>query len=204
MTRRRNSRKIAFLLLAFIIGVAGCKKEEKAAPSPATKPAQQVVQKQMTSAGGVVSKGVQKQPSSSKGQVKAIQQQSSSIKRVAINESQIDFSNRKDPFKPFIVQPVMPAKKGVSPANQNALPIQSFDVNKFMLAGIIAGLKENRALIVDPYRKGYVVKAGMLLGNNNGRITKISNNAVEVLEQFRDDNGILRKRTVRLVLPQKK
>jgi Tfp pilus assembly protein PilP len=43
----------------------------------------------------------------------------------------------------------------------------------------------------------------MLLGNNKGRITKISNNGVDVLEQFRDENGVIRKRTVRLALPQK-
>ncbi|GAM07842.1 pilus assembly protein, PilP [Geobacter sp. OR-1] len=126
------------------------------------------------------------------------------MKRVAVSETQIDFAGRKDPFKPYIIQPVTPVRKAGQAKIQNALPIQSFDVNKFKLTGIIVGLKENRALIVDPYRKGYVVKAGMLLGNNNGRITKITGDAVEVLEQFRDDNGILRKRTVRLVLPQKK
>jgi type IV pilus assembly protein PilP len=204
---RRNSRKIAVLLMTVCVAAVGCKKEVKPVPSTAkpAKPVPQTVQKQSSSAKGASSKETQKQVSSSRTPLKGVQQQTSSMKRIAVAGTQLDFSVKKDPFKPYIVQPVAPVKKepGLG-KNVNALPIQSFDVNKFALVGIIAGLKENRALIVDPFRKGYVVKAGMLLGNNNGRITRISGDAVEVLEQFRDDNGKLRKRTVRLVLPQKK
>lgn len=204
---RRNSRKIAVLLLVFCVVAAGCKKEDKSVSSPAKQAVapKQAVQGQITSAKSTQPMGAQSQYSSARMASKGVQQQFSSMKRVAVAETHIDFSGKKDPFKPLIVQPVTPAKaKKTSAKDANALPIQNFDVNKFKLVGIIAGLKENRALIVDPYRKGYVVKVGMLLGNNNGRITRISGDAVEVLEQFRDDNGILRKRTVRLVLPQKK
>ena len=204
---RRNSLKIAVLMMTVCVAAAGCKKEEKPLPPSAktTKSLPQAVQNQSTSAKGSPLKGVQKQLSTAITPLKGVQQQSSSMKRVTVSGAQLDFSGKKDPFKPYIVQPVTPVRKdSVSSKDVNALPIQSFDVNKFKLVGIIAGLKENRALIVDPFRKGYVVKVGMQLGNNNGRITKISGDAVEVLEQFRDDNGILRKRTVRLVLPQKK
>jgi len=134
-----------------------------------------------------------------------VQSQASSLRRTVTAASQLEFSGKKDPFKPYIVQAPVPSKKeSASVKNVNALPIQSYDVSKFKLEGIIAGLKENRAMIVDPMRKGYVVKVGMQLGNNNGRITRISGDSLEVNEQFRDDDGKLRKRTVRLVLPQKK
>jgi type IV pilus assembly protein PilP len=204
---RRNSRKIAVLLMTVCVAAAGCKKEVKPVPSTAkpAKPLPQTVQKQSSSAKGALSKETDKPGSSLLTPSKGVQQQASSMKRIAAVGTQLDFTGKKDPFKPYVVLPITPAKKESSLGkNVNALPIQSFDVNKFALVGVIAGLKENRALIVDPFRKGYVVKAGMQLGNNNGRITKISGDAVEVLEQFRDDNGILRKRTVRLVLPQKK
>jgi len=200
---RRNSRMITVLLMTVCVAAAGCKKEENHLISPAKLPPKPV-QKPSTSAKGVPSKSIQRGVSSSKGSMQGVQHQTSTMRRVAIQGGQIDFTGKKDPFKPYIVQPAAPVRKDASTKNINALPIQSFDVNKFKLAGIIAGLKENRALIVDPFLKGYVVKAGMQLGNNNGRITRISADSVEVLEQFRDDNGILRKRTVRLVLPQKK
>jgi len=202
MTRRRNSRKIAVLLLTVCIAAAGCSKEEQTSPPP-VKPATAAVQNRATSAVNPKLKCVQKQTTSSKVALKGVQQQNSSLRRVADSE-QLDFARRKDPFKPYIIESAAPVIKGGRSARKvNTLPIQSYDVNKFKLVGIIAGLKQNRALIVDPLRKGYVVKAGMQLGNNNGRITRITSDAVEVLEQFRDDDGKLRKRTVRLVLTQK-
>ena len=66
------------------------------------------------------------------------------------------------------------------------------------------GLKENSALIIDPAGKGYVVKQGMLIGNNDGRISKITSSSLDVVESYRDDNGHHRKRTIKLTLPQKK
>ena len=52
--------------------------------------------------------------------------------------------------------------------------------------------------------KGYVLKQGMLIGDNDGRISRITATTVEVVENYRDDNGRIRKRTVKLTLPQKK
>lgn len=203
---RRNSRTIAVLLLTAWVSAAGCSSDEKplSPPPKPAKPIPKTAQGSLPSAGGASAKGAQQQASSSRSSVVKVQEQATSVKRRVSGGPQLDFSARKDPFKPYIVQPVAPSKQASRAAkNLNLLPIQSYDVNKFKLVGIIAGLKQNRALIVDPLRKGYVVKEGMQLGNNNGRITRISTDAVEVLEQFKDDNGILRKRTVRLVLTQK-
>ncbi len=194
MISRRNSRLSGILLLAVCVAVSGCKKDEKPVSSQ-PKPAQSKV---------LLPLSVQKQLTSGKGSaVKGVQGQSSSLRYVQPLGAVIDFSTRKDPFKPYVVESVIPQKPASGVTTGNDLPILSYDVNKFRLSGIVAGLKENRALIIDPLGKGYVVKVGMLLGNNKGRITKISNMGVDVLEQFRDENGVIRKRTVRLALPQK-
>lgn len=207
MTRRRNSRKIAVILMTVCLSATGCKDATKTVPTATSPPGTLTakVQKQNSSEKNATQKAVLKQLSSAIKNSKVIQSQTSSLNSHATLKSQVDFSSKKDPFKPYIIQPVSKVKReSGKKANSNALPIQSYDVNKFRLEGIIAGLNENRALIVDPLRKGYVVKVGMSIGNNNGRITRISGNSVEVLEQFRDDDGQLRKRTVRLVLPHKK
>jgi type IV pilus assembly protein PilP len=114
--------------------------------------------------------------------------------------NQFDFSNKKDPFKPFIV-----AKTGadLKKALQTGLPIHSFDVSQFKLIGVITGVKENQAMVVDPNGKGYVLKIGMSIGKNDGRITAISTRGVEVLERFKDDNGRVRKENIRITLPRK-
>ena len=139
-------------------------------------------------------------------QPKPVQKQISTSRRLPPQqENQFDFSNKKDPFKPFMVVKVEP-KKNTEPANvdvRNSLPIHSFDVSQFKLIGIITGGRENQAMVTDPSGKGYVLKIGMLIGKNNGRITSISASGVDVLEQFKDDNGRIRKENIKLTLPRK-
>jgi type IV pilus assembly protein PilP len=177
----KNSGLLSALLLAALLVFTGCTKKEQAPPPsapPAPKPAVKV------------------QP--------PVQTQSTSAQRAG--EPRLDFSKRKDPFKPYVPEGVMAAHKerpAVAARTGNLLPIQSFDVNKFTVSGIIVGLKDNTALVVDPTGRGYVIKEGMLIGNNDGRISRIRPSSVEVVEPFRDDKGHIRKRTVMLSLKKK-
>jgi type IV pilus assembly protein PilP len=180
---------VAGLLL--LAALAGCSKKEPESPPPpkhaqAPKPAPK--------------------PAGA-GQV---QPQLSSAK---VNPSQLDFKKRTDPFKPFAA--ALPPPKTATgqpeagqpappPASGELLPIQSFDITKFKVAGIIAGLTQNRALLIDPNGKGYVVQVGMVIGSSNGRITRITASGVEVLESFKGDNGRIRKRRVVLTLAKKR
>jgi len=119
---------------------------------------------------------------------------------------QIDFTKRRDPFKPLVVtlSPASGPVQGKGVDRLNLLPIQRYDVDRFRVTGIITGLKESRAMIVDPEGKGYVAKVGMKIGPNDGRIVRITPQTVEVEESFRDDFGRLKKRTVRLALQRKR
>ncbi len=166
---------------AVMVSLPGCKKDEQ----PAT-PAQPV-----KAAAPRQSKPVQKAVSSA-------------LKIAPAPDNQFDFSNKKDPFKPFMV---VKASQGTSAGEKrivrDGLPIHSFDVNQFRLIGIVTGDKQNKAMVVDPNGKGYVVRVGMTIGKNDGLITSIGNNGVDVLEQFRDDNGRVRKETIKITLPRK-
>jgi len=118
----------------------------------------------------------------------------------------LDFTKRRDPFRPYVQAPaVQPSAAGkVAKPARDLLPIQSFDTESFKVSGIIAGLRENSALVIDPKGKGYVVREGMLLGSNDGRIKRITASTVEVEENYRDDGGKVRKRVVKLALTRKK
>jgi type IV pilus assembly protein PilP len=131
-----------------------------------------------------------------------VQKPVSSAKSTSVAGSLTDFSTQKDPFKPFIAET---KRSPVAKTNRlgQVLPILNYDVLQFKISGIIIGLKENSAMIIDPAGKPYVVKAGMDIGRNNGRITKIAPNFIEVFEQYRDENGKLIKNMVRLTLPKK-
>ncbi len=119
--------------------------------------------------------------------------------------TQFDFSSKKDPFKPFVAVKAEPngSEARERRASREAIPIHSFDVRQFKLIGIITGGRENLAQVVDPKGKGYVLKVGMTIGSNEGRVAAITASGVEVLEQFRDDTGKVRKERVKITLPRK-
>ena len=130
---------------------------------------------------------------------------SSSLRVPPIPSNQFDFSNKKDPFKPFVAVKSEPLNtaEALKRAKRNSLPIHSFDVGQFKLIGVITGGRENRAMVTDPGGKGYVLRVGMLIGKNDGKVVSITSNGVDILEQFRDDNGRIRKENIKLTLPRK-
>lgn len=185
MKKKGNRQQLLVaLLIAAILLFSGCKKKEEPQPPPQPPP--------------------KPKPAAT---VVPVQKRVSSVKAADGGAPQFDFSGKKDPFKPYVVVPVPQEqlrKPGASARRLDLLPIQSYDVNKFKVAGIIAGLNENTALVIDPTGKGYVVKQGMLIGNSDGRITRITSSMIEVTEKYPDENGHMKKRTVNLTLPQKK
>lgn len=130
-----------------------------------------------------------------------VQQPVSSVKLPPAATNQFDFSAKKDPFKPFIVADKAAAGKKM--ARKDALPIHSFDVSQFRLIGVVADPKGNKAMVVDPQGKAYVLRLGMTIGKNEGRISQIATSGVDVVEQFRDDNNKVRKETIRIPLLRK-
>jgi len=169
-------------LLAFMIG---CKKNEPAQPAATPVP---------VAAPTAPQKAVQKTSSSA---VKPAQQGA---------VEQFDFSNKKDPFKPYAA---MKTDSKLSAderkiATRNLLPIHSFEVSQFTLIGIVTDVKENRAMVLDPNKKGYVLKRGMYIGKNNGRVTAITLNGVDVLEQVKDENGKVINKITPIALPPRK
>jgi type IV pilus assembly protein PilP len=230
MIKRRSDNPLlkgGVLFLAVIALVSsGCKKESPLPPPAKVTPLPKKPDAQPVSGGAVTTpnapgaanapaaaKAVLTKPTSAKqSPVKnPAQAQISSAGRVAKPaEVSLDFTNRRDPFKPYAQvpahQPGVQAKgaKGTKGKVKDPLPIQKFDAERYKITGIIAGMKENSALIVDPSGKGFVIKVGMLVGNNDGVVKRITANSVEIEETFRDDNGKSRKRTVKLALLSKK
>jgi type IV pilus assembly protein PilP len=201
MKRKKNNYCIITLaLLASLLVFAGCKKT----PEPVAQPKAAVKLPMPKPAPVPTSVPVSK--SAPMPAPVPVQKQSSSAKVPATAGALLDFKNKKDPFKPFIV-PAEPTASKAAPIrirSSDLLPIQSYDVGKFTVSGIITGLKENQALVTDPAGKGYVVRQGMLIGNNDGRITRISSSSIEVIEQNPTGSGHGKKRKIVLPLAKKK
>lgn len=188
MTRNQSKNNAVCLLIA-VLGsaatLAGCGTKAPAPPAPRPGAAA---------------------PKPAAPQAKPVQKQLSSALTLSSPQvNQFDFSNKKDPFKPFVAvkaEPSAPEAKGHRSLKE-VIPLHRFDVTQFVLIGIVTGDRENRAMVVDPNHKGYVLRVGMTIGRNEGRVTAITTRGVEVLEQFRDDNGRVRKERIWLTLPRK-
>lgn len=181
MKKKLNNKylQLLFCLLVTILLVAGCKKKD-VTPNPpqVQKPAQ---------------------PNAQIASVAVVQKQLSSPKVNVNSKSAYNFRSKKDPFKPLITEPEPTAAKAPSKIKgRDALPIQSHEVDKFVVTGIITGLKENKALVIDPAGKGYVVKTGMLIGLYGGRITQITATSVIVTENYSDGK---KQKTRKIVMP---
>jgi type IV pilus assembly protein PilP len=166
--------------MTLILSLAACKKEG----TPGQQPGQ------TTAAAPKVAKPLQKKLSSA---------------QPPLPPPPLNFSKKKDPFRPFI-SPATATKSATVTTKaykkRSELPIHSYDVSQFKVIGIITGLRENRAMIVDPTGKSYVIKVGMTVGLNEGRVTRINPASVEITEQFSDDSGKKRKQLVKLNLPR--
>ncbi len=175
---------------AFLFSLAGCEKfSNKSAPPP---PPPAVV-------------AVPKPPQTQQQAVKPVQAQTSSLKISPALTNQYDFSTKKDPFKPFAVVKVQTTAEGATGkrAAKDALPIHNYDVSQFKLVGIVTDARGNRAMVVDPTGKAYVLKTGMTIGKGEGKVSKIATNMVEVIEEFHDENGKKRHETIKIPLLRK-
>jgi len=182
LPKRKNSALVILCMAALALSIVGCDKLKKAPPPPAKQPAKPAAVAPLKPAA-------------------LVQQPTSSVKLPPAQTNQFDFSAKKDPFKPYIV--VDKAAAGKKTASKDALPIHSFDVSQFRLIGVVADPKGNKAMVVDPQGKAYVLRLGMTIGKNEGKITQITTSGVDVVELFRDDNNKVRKETIRIPLLRK-
>ncbi len=175
MTARRNNLfNVVATALLLTTGTLGCGVKGSAPPPTVAKP--------------------------KAGAGKPLQSRSSSTV-VPTPMERLDFSGKKDPFRSYVI--AAKAKLALPPLSGKQLPIQTYEVGQFKVLGIITGLAENRAMVQDPAGKSYVIKVGALIGSRNGRLLNITVNALEISEQYREENGKISSKVVRLTLPRK-
>ncbi len=107
-------------------------------------------------------------------------------------------AGRRDPFLPL-----MQIRKPVSESGQPLTPLQKFDLGQFRLIGVIVGRNEPMAMVMAPGGKAYVLKRGIKIGKNAGRVTDIREDAVVVEERFYDFAGQYRTSVQEIQLPKR-
>ncbi len=106
---------------------------------------------------------------------------------------------KRDPFKSYISVLV---KDPGGTKNKEFSPTEEYELDQYKLTGLLSGTSQPRALVSDPKGAGHVIKIGTRLGRNGGRVTRISNNTVEVIEEFRAPTGERIRVPITIELPR--
>ena len=122
-------------------------------------------------------------------------------KKEEINNKGVKYSynpiGKRDPFKPFISKATVGKGKI---RGERLVPLQRYNFSQLKLIGIIWRNDKNMAMVEDPEGRGYVVKKGTLIGENNGRVTNILKDRVIIEEVYRNNSGKIKTRTASLKL----
>ena len=98
-----------------------------------------------------------------------------------------DPMGKPDPFKPFILAKVQEEARPRDP-KRILTPLQKMPLSEIQsgLKAIVWGQLGNKALVEDATGKGYVVKEGTYVGQNDGIVKKIYEDRI-VVEEYRRD-----------------
>lgn len=93
-----------------------------------------------------------------------------------------DPKGKRDPFRSFLFDP--PGEAVVAEG-----PLERFDVSQLSLVAVIWDVESSRALVQDPSGMSFIIAKGTRVGKNAGRVTRIADNAVVVMETYVDTFG---------------
>ncbi|MEE8475580.1 MAG: pilus assembly protein PilP [Myxococcota bacterium] len=93
-----------------------------------------------------------------------------------------DPKGKRDPFRSFLFDP--PGEAMVAEG-----PLERFDVSQLSLVAVIWDVESSRALVQDPSGMSFIIAKGTRVGKNAGRVTRIADNAVVVMETYVDTFG---------------
>jgi type IV pilus assembly protein PilP len=89
---------------------------------------------------------------------------------------------KTDPFEPIF--------RGVKEGGSELkTPLEEYNVSQFEVVGIIWDVKDPKAIIKDPKGETYIVGKGTRIGRNNGKITKITERKIYIIEEYEDIYG---------------
>lgn len=91
---------------------------------------------------------------------------------------------KRDPFRSFLSEKSARTKDSRD-------PLLNYDLNKFSLTGVLWGISNPKAIVVDGDNHGHVISRGTRMGRNKGQVIRILKDEVVVAEEYRDPLGKL-------------
>ena len=126
--------------------------------------------------------------------------QAKKVKKQEDEEEKYSYNpnNKRDPFQSFLL----------SSSTTNLLdniprtPLQKYEINQYILTGIIWGIDRPRALVEDPEGDGHVVEIGTYVGTKWGKVETIEEGVVTITEELQTVDGqlVVKKQELRLTV----
>ncbi len=108
---------------------------------------------------------------------------------------------RRDPFALRIVEDQQQAEAGPRPdPDRRREPLEEFPLDSLAMVGTIGTGEGIRALVQAPDKVVHVIGVGNYMGRDHGRISRISEAEIEVIELVSDGAGSWRERRVAVPL----
>lgn len=91
---------------------------------------------------------------------------------------------KRDPFRSYLSDKAQKNRESKD-------PLLNYDLSKFTLSGILWGISNPKAIVVDGDGHGHVISRGTRIGRNKGQVIRIIKDEVVVSEEYRDPLGKL-------------
>lgn len=102
---------------------------------------------------------------------------------------------RRDPFLPLVE-----TKKKTAGEVRRVGTLESYDAADFQLVAVAKKVNQRYGLLLAPDNKAYTVREGTVLGLHNGKVEKIENDKIIIIEHIKDYKGELKPKKVVLEL----
>jgi len=124
-----------------------------------------------------------------------------------VRAPEVDIERLRDPFASYLATVARRAKEALARrsarmANRPHEPLEDFDLSTLKLVAILRMGEQRVAMVEDAEGKGYVVRRGNYMGKNNGRVVRITDESVFLVEQVVNPAGDLVSREVELTLKE--
>lgn len=116
-----------------------------------------------------------------------------------VNETdawQYNPAGKRDPFQNFL-GPAITDDGGV---DDKQPPLQRWEVERYVLRGVIFNAEAPRALLIDPEGLGHVVRLGTYVGRSWGKVTSIEDKKIVITEEYKTPEDDLVVNTIELRL----
>ena len=119
----------------------------------------------------------------------------------------VDIASLRDPFASYLALVAARSREALAKrqshlASRKHEVLEAFDLAALTLVATMR-MGENRvAMVEDSAGKGYIVRRGDYMGKHNGRIKKITDNSLYLVEQIVNPAGDIVKRKVTLTLKE--